>query len=102
MQPLQYDGCDEFHAENADQFLRFMADIHDSKELVGECIWHRFTDVDEGMRVMVGYDNLIYGSNIATSEGCDGILPSDPRIARNGSGSDEKNFSLNKSGPERD
>ncbi|KAL5421743.1 hypothetical protein PMIN06_013136, partial [Paraphaeosphaeria minitans] len=76
MQPLQYDGCDEFHAENADQFLRFMADIHDSKELVG--CGSRFTDVDEGMRVMVGYDNLIYGSNIATSEGCDGIVPSDP------------------------
>ncbi|KAF9730029.1 hypothetical protein PMIN04_012799 [Paraphaeosphaeria minitans] len=78
MQPLQYDGCAEFHAENAEQFLRFMADIHNSKELVG--CGSRFTDVDDGMHVMVGYDNLIYGSHITTSGGCDGILPSDPRI----------------------
>lgn len=116
MQPLQYDGCAEFHAENAEQFLRFMADIHNSKELVGEWIWlrfiikakrmagcgSRFTDVDDGMHVMVGYDNLIYGSNIATSGGCDGILPSDPRIARNGSGFDGKKLSLNESEPESD
>lgn len=36
--------------------------------------------MDGTLKVMMGYDNLIYGSKIATSGGNDGILPSDPRL----------------------
>jgi hypothetical protein len=33
--------------------------------------------MDGTLKVMVGYDNLIYGSRIETSGGSDGILPTD-------------------------
>lgn len=41
---------------------------------------------------MVGYDNLIFGKNIDTCEGTDGILPADPRL-NNEKGKDLKNGS---------
>lgn len=36
--------------------------------------------MDGTLKVMMGYDNLIYGSKMATSGGIDGILPDDPRL----------------------
>jgi hypothetical protein len=36
--------------------------------------------MDGSLKVMMGYENLIYGSGIATSGGKDGILPGDSRL----------------------
>lgn len=36
--------------------------------------------MDGTLKVMMGYDNLIYGSKMATSGGNDGILPNDSRL----------------------
>jgi hypothetical protein len=36
--------------------------------------------MDGTLKVMMGYDNLIYGRKIAASGGNDGILPDDRRL----------------------
>lgn len=36
--------------------------------------------MDGKLKVMLGNNNLIFGSRIDTSGGADGILPSDPRL----------------------
>jgi hypothetical protein len=36
--------------------------------------------MDGSLKVMMGYDNLIYGRKVATSGGSDGILPDDSRL----------------------
>ena len=36
--------------------------------------------MDGTLKVMIGYDNLIYGSKIETSGGRDGILPDDSNL----------------------
>lgn len=36
--------------------------------------------MDGSLKVMMGYENLIYGSGISTSGGSDGILPEDGRV----------------------
>lgn len=33
-------------------------------------------------KIMIGHDNLIYGSKIETSGGSDGILPTDSRLQK--------------------
>jgi len=43
---------------------------------------------------MVGYDNLIFGNKINSSEGSDGILPSDPRLRMSKTDEDESNDDL--------
>ncbi|KAF2728953.1 hypothetical protein EJ04DRAFT_569079 [Polyplosphaeria fusca] len=73
-----YDGCAEFHAKDAEGFLRFMVDVHAAKELVG--CGSRFIDEVKGMHIMAGYDNLIFGGKIGTSGGSDGLLGGDRRF----------------------
>ena len=48
------------------------------------------------MHVMVGYDNLIFGSGIDTSGGSSGILPSDPRLTTVGKQEGEQTDSFEK------
>jgi hypothetical protein len=50
----------------------------------------RFTDIAKGMDIMVGYDNLIFGSKIETSGGSSGILPSDARLETAGTLEDKE------------
>jgi hypothetical protein len=38
MNLIEYDGCAEFHAKDADHFLKFMDGIYNSKNLVGMCL----------------------------------------------------------------
>ena len=42
----------------------------------------RFVDMEEGMHIMAGYDNMILGDKSALSGGVDGIKPDDPRFTR--------------------
>ena len=36
MKLMPWDGCAEFHCKDADHFIKFLDDINNSKELIGE------------------------------------------------------------------
>ncbi|KAJ4309788.1 hypothetical protein N0V94_008766 [Neodidymelliopsis sp. IMI 364377] len=78
MQMLPYDGCAEFHARTAQDFITFMNSVFSSDQLVG--CGKRFADVTVGYHVMFGYDNLIFGPGIPTTGGGDGVLAEDARL----------------------
>ncbi|KAF2110424.1 hypothetical protein BDV96DRAFT_651064 [Lophiotrema nucula] len=40
----------------------------------------KFVDEDFGLFIFGGYENVIYGSDIKTSHGANGIMPGDPRL----------------------
>ncbi|KZM22513.1 uncharacterized protein EKO05_0009682 [Ascochyta rabiei] len=78
IQIMPYDGCAEFHAKSAKEFVVFMKSVWASDHLVG--CGKRFADMTQGYYVMVGYDNLIYGNAIPEIGGADGILAEDARF----------------------
>ncbi|XPS68443.1 hypothetical protein M3J09_000731 [Ascochyta lentis] len=78
MHIMPYDGCAEFHAKSAEDFTAFMKSVWTSDNLVG--CGKRFADTTQGYHVMVGYDNLIFGSAIPITGGADGILAGDTRL----------------------
>ncbi|KAF2034570.1 hypothetical protein EK21DRAFT_56094 [Setomelanomma holmii] len=70
---LEYDGVGEMHVKNLEDWLEFQKSPAFAEKLLGD--GPNF--MDGTLKVMVGYDNLIYGSKIETSGGTDGILPGD-------------------------
>ncbi|KAF2097981.1 hypothetical protein NA57DRAFT_76780 [Rhizodiscina lignyota] len=70
---MEWDACSEFLAEKVDDFAAFLK----SEEYVNSLsdIDH-FIDKDGGMRVMIGYTNLVYGKTIE-GMGKDGVLRED-------------------------
>ncbi|ORX98245.1 hypothetical protein BCR34DRAFT_606992 [Clohesyomyces aquaticus] len=78
MSLIPYDGCAEFHVEDAAHFLKFMESIYNSKKLVG--CGQEFVDMTKGYHIMLGYVNLILGQGVKDEGGKDGILKGDGRL----------------------
>ncbi|OAL49156.1 hypothetical protein IQ07DRAFT_72041 [Pyrenochaeta sp. DS3sAY3a] len=76
MEPLPYDGVGEMHLKSLDDWVNFQSSPAFSDKLVSDGA----NFMDGTLKVMMGYDNLIYGSKMATSGGNDGILPNDSRL----------------------
>ncbi|KAL5391114.1 hypothetical protein PMIN06_008535 [Paraphaeosphaeria minitans] len=76
-----YDGIAEFHAKDAGSVLKFIGNAF-GDPVIGKD-QNYFVDGAVKLRVMAGYDTLIYGSGIKTSGGTDGVLPGDPRFNNN-------------------
>ncbi|KAF1965071.1 hypothetical protein BU23DRAFT_546541 [Bimuria novae-zelandiae CBS 107.79] len=87
---IRWDGIAEFHAKDGASIQRFMSNVFANPALVND--QNYFTNRGIKLQVMVGgyyatvvltkagYDTLIFGSGIATSEGTDGVMPGDPRF----------------------
>lgn len=73
-----YDGIAEFHARDAASLQRFISRAFaDPQVSADEDV---FVDKSGPLHLMAGYDNLIFGSEIATSGAGHGILPDDNRL----------------------
>lgn len=73
-----YDGIAEFHTKDSASILRFINNAFGNPTIVKDQQY--FVDTGMTLHVMAGYDTLIYGSGIETSNGTDGIMPADPRF----------------------
>ncbi|KAJ4290823.1 hypothetical protein N0V90_010018 [Kalmusia sp. IMI 367209] len=73
-----YDGIAEFHAKDAASVLRFIDHAFQNETIIKDQMY--FVDGSSPLQIMAGYDTLIFGSGIDTSDGTDGILPGDPRL----------------------
>ncbi|KAF2000667.1 hypothetical protein P154DRAFT_522271 [Amniculicola lignicola CBS 123094] len=74
-----YDGIAEFHAESPAHVKDLLSNVFADPAIIEDM--GKFVD-SSGINIMVGYENLIYGSGIKTSGGIDGILPEDSRLVR--------------------
>ncbi|KAF2867957.1 hypothetical protein BDV95DRAFT_610389 [Massariosphaeria phaeospora] len=75
-----WDGIAEFHARNEEHWAKFIAGVRANKALMEDEL--KFIDYSSGLLVMAGYDNVIFGSGISTSNGRNGIMPNDPRLTK--------------------
>lgn len=73
-----YDGIAEFHAPNYESFYKFITSVLADPAQNGDM--PKFVDVNAGIEIMAGYDNLMLGNAIKSSGGNDGILPNDKRL----------------------
>lgn len=73
-----YDGIAEFHAKDSASIQRFITHAFGDPAIAAD--QQLFVDSSYPLQIMVGYDNLIFGSGIKTSGGKHGILPDDPRL----------------------
>ncbi|KAF2645784.1 hypothetical protein P280DRAFT_513670 [Massarina eburnea CBS 473.64] len=76
MEPLQFDGMGEMHVKSIEDWVKFQGSPAFSEKLVNDGA----NFMDGPVKVMAGYDHLIYGSKIETSRGKDSILPADRRL----------------------
>ncbi|KAF2132409.1 hypothetical protein P153DRAFT_275417, partial [Dothidotthia symphoricarpi CBS 119687] len=72
-----YDGIAEFHTSDYATFEKFILSVFNDPIQVGD--QQTFIEAGAPLHVMAGYENLIFGSGIETSNGYDGILPEDSR-----------------------
>ncbi|KAJ4374296.1 hypothetical protein N0V83_003037 [Neocucurbitaria cava] len=82
MQLAPHDGIAEFHAKDYETFEKFILSVFADPIIVGD--QQVFVNAGSPMYVMAGYENLIFGSGIRTSNGYDGILPEDHRFKYSG------------------
>lgn len=97
MKPLEYDGIGEMYVKSLEDWIKFQSSPAFTEKLVGESnqamlpmmmvalglliiLGDGANFMDGKLRVMLGYDNLIFGSNVDSCGGSDGILPSDQRL----------------------
>ncbi|KAF1845894.1 uncharacterized protein K460DRAFT_116931 [Cucurbitaria berberidis CBS 394.84] len=77
MEPLPYDGIGEVHVKSLEDWVTFQSSPAFADRLKDD--GPKF--MDGTLKVMLGYDNLIFGSKIEASGGSDGILPTDHRLS---------------------
>ncbi|CAO2657218.1 Nn.00g033440.m01.CDS01 [Neocucurbitaria sp. VM-36] len=78
MQLAPYDGIAEFHTKYYETFERFILSVFADPLIVGD--QRKFVNMSSPLHVMAGYENLIFGSGINTSNGYEGVLPGDLRL----------------------
>ncbi|KAH7356149.1 EthD domain-containing protein [Pyrenochaeta sp. MPI-SDFR-AT-0127] len=76
MKPLPYDGIGEMYVKSLDDWVKFQSSPAFSKKLIHDGA----NFMDGTLKVMMGYDNLIFGNKIEHSDGNDGILTDDQRL----------------------
>ncbi|KAF2265560.1 hypothetical protein CC78DRAFT_598644 [Lojkania enalia] len=76
MEPLSYDAMSEIHLRSLDDWIKFS-----NSPVFAEKLYEDGKNfMQEPLRVMLGQDNIVYGSKIDTSGGTDGIMPHDSRL----------------------
>ncbi|KAF1965767.1 hypothetical protein BU23DRAFT_488520 [Bimuria novae-zelandiae CBS 107.79] len=87
MEPLPFDGMGEMHVKSLDDWVEFQRSPALDKMIVWEMGLGQANRGIDGanfmkgpVRVILGWDHLIYGSASVESGGRDGILPGDGRL----------------------